>query len=513
MRNRLLLFVSIAIGALCALVVVFPARGQDVNTQAIDQIIHTLLAHTKSPEQAADVLMVEAKKLEPKERAAFLERAYALGVEHQRGLDMAALAAEQMMLLRPDERFGWMLHRVGVDEARLNRARGSERKELTETLTQQLLRLPPVPSDPDLVARALPMYARAAAQARAQRLPGRLLLQKRMVGLQHAVRKYGLAEKLARQLKAGEGGDAQRKELMHLYAVELARPDLAWPYADGLLDDPTTKILLLAVQKPTDLTADQLLELGTWRHQRSRESGDFAEPHHLLAAERLLQVAAEQETESLKAIKANALLKTVRARMETLRVVTDSFLWNLKSALKKIEVVSAGYTVGNRIRIAYDGKSITEGVGEPYRGFNLVAIVKDKVIKSETFDTFLSKEEAGKLAAAINELPKDAVVIVALCDAGIKYFTPEAQRAMESIGAATDIKNLKERTSYYCIGQKGMNKGEAVEKHAGTLIAYPPDKETEPAGSFISPPPRRGKSNRSDRTPGGKSGRRGRSAK
>ena len=72
------------------------------------------------------------------------------------------------------------------------------------------------------------------------------------------------------------------------------------------------------------------------------------------------------------------------------------------------------------------------------------------------FDTYRDSNAGNKLAAWINDLPSQTLVLVAVADCGAKYYQ-SAAAALKSVGAVDPLTSGF-RSSWYLIGYKGAAK-------------------------------------------------------
>ena len=108
------------------------------------------------------------------------------------------------------------------------------------------------------------------------------------------------------------------------------------------------------------------------------------------------------------------------------------------------------------------------------RGITVMAIHRDRTLLLKTYDTYRSTEEADAFADAIASLPTGCFVMLGVNDEATVNFNANGQRAIESIGAAVNLRGEPSegspyphfRTAYLCIGYKGLAPGYAVEKLA-----------------------------------------------
>lgn len=158
---------------------------------------------------------------------------------------------------------------------------------------------------------------------------------------------------------------------------------------------------------------------------------------------------------------------------------------------KKIifQVKSAGFDDGNYVRITVDGKPV---IGQ-HRGHNVAVFdqISGGLLKTGSFDTYRSPEEADQMAEFIEAVREGDFVLVGIKDEGSRCMTERAYQALESIGSKL-CREVGIRDSWAIIGRKGAFIGSVPEKlvkryHGiatvqDTLIRY------HTSGSLTSPP-------------------------
>lgn len=80
-----------------------------------------------------------------------------------------------------------------------------------------------------------------------------------------------------------------------------------------------------------------------------------------------------------------------------------------------------------------------------------------------SFDTFRTVEESSRMARHIDGIPAGAIVVALVQDEGTVNLSPDAVRALASIGARADLRG-RFRAAHALIGVKGAAPGDAVEQ-------------------------------------------------
>ena len=130
------------------------------------------------------------------------------------------------------------------------------------------------------------------------------------------------------------------------------------------------------------------------------------------------------------------------------------------------EVVSGGFANGNCVRIKigdhvfFDSRSL----GPASAGLYVVAIHDHKVLLQAHYNTFTAPGACQGLLQDLTDLPDGAFVVVAAKDEPTRNFDEKGQEALRMVGAQSGLQGQPARTSYFCIGVKGLRRGTAIEK-------------------------------------------------
>lgn len=131
-------------------------------------------------------------------------------------------------------------------------------------------------------------------------------------------------------------------------------------------------------------------------------------------------------------------------------------------------VRSAGNEVGDFGHVFANGTDVSpNGVG-----YNVVVVNPQTgaVEAKETFNTFVSAEEADRMARFIQGIPAGKIVAVAVRDEASRYLAAGAVDALRTLGAKEDLRG-KWRWSHAVIGVKGAAPGGALEVASETMPA------------------------------------------
>jgi len=131
-----------------------------------------------------------------------------------------------------------------------------------------------------------------------------------------------------------------------------------------------------------------------------------------------------------------------------------------------VELISGGFTSTNRAFIAVGDHVFYSYIPNcpATAGLYVVALLDNHVLFDEFYHTCQLEGASEGLSRDIEALPEGALVLVAAKDEPTSFFDQRGQNALHSIGASVGLLNQPYRTSYLCVGCKGMQPGEAIEK-------------------------------------------------
>jgi len=173
----------------------------------------------------------------------------------------------------------------------------------------------------------------------------------------------------------------------------------------------------------------------------------------------------------------------------------------LEKYAARTNAVSSGFNSGSRVAIRIGNHTFHQfdRSSPTLAGLYVVAIYNDKVLLDASYNTYYLHGASQGLAQDIGKLPKGAFVVVAGLDEPTRLFDERGQRALNQIGAKTGLLGQEFRTSYLCLGVKGMPQGKAIEKVGMEELKHIGEKATEQV-DFIFP--KKKKPKRISRRPG-----------
>ena len=167
---------------------------------------------------------------------------------------------------------------------------------------------------------------------------------------------------------------------------------------------------------------------------------------------------------------------------------SSKYLQILEEYAKRTKVVSGGFRNGNQVLIQIDDYPFYISVphNNTTSGLYVVAINNNEVLLQGHYNTFFMPKACKDFLYDINKLPDGTFVIVAAKDEPTKLFDKNGQKALYQIGAEKGLLNQEFRTSYLCLGVKGLKRGKAIEKVGMKLLEHSGSDINKPA-KFIFP--------------------------
>lgn len=160
---------------------------------------------------------------------------------------------------------------------------------------------------------------------------------------------------------------------------------------------------------------------------------------------------------------------------------SNGYAEELKDYAEYIEVVSGGFANGNQVLIRVGDHTFFNNLpdGPATAGLYVVAIYNNKVLFQRQYNTFNTPGASEGLARDLFNLPGRTLVIVSAKDEPTKLFDKRGQHALYGVGAEKGILGQEFRTSYLCIGIKGLARGKAIEKVGMEELRYTGSKVGE----------------------------------
>ena len=153
---------------------------------------------------------------------------------------------------------------------------------------------------------------------------------------------------------------------------------------------------------------------------------------------------------------------------------SDRYLDVLKKYAKRTKAISGGFIHGNQVLIRVDDYTFYNSIppGPTTAGLYVVAIFNNEVLLKGHYNTFFSPKASKSFAQEIHKLPYGTFVVVAAKDEPTRLFEEKGQNALYSIGAKKGLLNQESRTSYLCLGVKGLRRGQAIEEVEMKLLEH-----------------------------------------
>ncbi len=139
---------------------------------------------------------------------------------------------------------------------------------------------------------------------------------------------------------------------------------------------------------------------------------------------------------------------------------------SLVAGPEHVHVISGGFASTNRVYLAVGDHVFYDNVPNcsATAGLYVVGIYQNEVLLQYFYHTYQTEGASEGLARDIESLPAGSLVVVAAKDEPTRLFDQRGQDALLSIGATTGLPGQPFRTSYLCVGYKGAESGEAVER-------------------------------------------------
>ena len=153
---------------------------------------------------------------------------------------------------------------------------------------------------------------------------------------------------------------------------------------------------------------------------------------------------------------------------------SDRYLDVLTNYAKRTKAVSGGFRCGNQVLIRVDDYTFYNSIppGPTTAGLYVVAICNNEVLLKGHYNMFFSPKASKSFAQEIHKLPYGTFVVVAAKDEPTRLFEEKGQNALYSIGAKKGLLNQESRTSYLCLGVKGLRRGQAIEEVGMKLLEH-----------------------------------------
>jgi hypothetical protein len=152
----------------------------------------------------------------------------------------------------------------------------------------------------------------------------------------------------------------------------------------------------------------------------------------------------------------------------------NKYTADLEEYAKYAEVTSGGYGHGNQVLIRIGKHTFYENEpsGPSSAGLYVAAIYQNRVILQNFYNTYITTGSIEGLARDLARLPEGTFVVIAAKDEPTRNFDKRTQKFLYQIGADTGLLGQKFRTSYLCIGIKGLKRGNAIEMIGPELLKH-----------------------------------------
>jgi hypothetical protein len=152
----------------------------------------------------------------------------------------------------------------------------------------------------------------------------------------------------------------------------------------------------------------------------------------------------------------------------------NRYVAELEKYAKYTKVVSGGRYGGSQVSIRIGCNGFYENVPDSMGtiGLYVVAVYKNEVLLKYHYNTYFDNGASEGFARDIKKLPKGTFVVIAAKEEPTRLFDKRGQEALYKIGAQKGLLGQEYRTSYLCMGVKGLERGKAIEKVGKEQLSY-----------------------------------------
>ncbi len=416
-------------------------------------------------------------------RAFYAAKAYDLAARFPEGTATAVEAGKLQIELKPEQAEAAHVKIIAVLQKAYTIARGTAKNDAGDALVDAMVAAAEAQvASHDLIG-AIEIYRRAQPIAAATHSMKQDVIRTGLEDCRSQAVVQKQMESLKAQIKAKPDDHAAGNSLLLLCITELDDPATAMLYTFVADDATLISSVKLAAVDATQLEPAQMLTLGDWYRGLSEKTSVGSRIKMLQRAQgyyNAFLTSTSPDKDAAQKPRVEFAIKNIDDLIAKLGTSQPRAVESFAQFSKRLKVHSAGLDHGNDVRIAVESKVIVEGKGfdrdknkANRRGLNVVAWHKGKIVLSEVFDTYASKDASERFAKAIGDLPRDAYVVIAACDEPMQNFTDAAQTALGQIGAKTGLSGQPAHTAYILIGVKGMAEGKAIEVIGPTSVDYP----------------------------------------
>ena len=153
---------------------------------------------------------------------------------------------------------------------------------------------------------------------------------------------------------------------------------------------------------------------------------------------------------------------------------SQQYAADLREYASYTHVISGGFKSGNKVFIKIGNKVFYENIPNETNtaGVYVVAILKNRVLLHNFYNTFSAKGASSAMARDIAKLPDGTFIVIAAKDEPTRHFDKAGQKLLHAIGADIGLLNQTSRTSYFCIGIKDLEKEMAIEQIGIKLLEH-----------------------------------------
>lgn len=419
----------------------------------------------------------QAATASPDLQALLCEKAYEFGVKNVAGCPTAIEAMRLLAEKSPARKTHCQEKILTAAQTFFARSTGPAKQKAGEDLLTIMVDLADDKVEVRKSAEAAAIYQRAVAVSSSIRSDRTGEIQSKIRDAQSRQRIDQRYDSLKARLEKDPQDADSRNALLLLAVVEYDDIAEASKLLNQDIDETLRTYVPMAAKSLEETPEAACLELAEWYRKLDSDASPRGRQNILTRARNYYSRFLESHTggDAPQLMARKGLSETD----EALRALEEKLAGpdgGLSALLREVKVVSQGHNVGDRLMIAYKGKTIIDASsGQGTTGLTLVTIRNGQTSQPVTFDTCGSRQASDRFADTVAAVPAGTLVILAVRHDGATSFTQRAQDAIRSIGGKIGLLNQPQLNSYFCIGRKGLAPGGAVERNSNKPLAYPPD--------------------------------------
>lgn len=263
-----------------------------------------------------------------------LEKAYDLCARDSSGTTTAIAAMEALADRFPDRRVAATQKILTLLQRDYTRAKAADLPMAGGALIDKLIELGEAHASAGDLTYAVADYTKALPVSIRIKSPQEPAIRARIAALTHRHRIETQISSLQERALRDRNDKVAGTELVTLYVTELDKPSAAQQYLDMVSDEDTKKHVPIAAKDLGELSAQELLWLGTWYETLSKKTASIpAKRNTLTRSESYLETFIEKQSDQdLTKVQAELTLKRVQTALKDLTPETPG----VKEPIEKI---------------------------------------------------------------------------------------------------------------------------------------------------------------------------------